>query len=477
MNDKSKDTTKARQDLKNLGIRSELWLGQNKNEKCSKPHDKYSFTPDNRKKFCQFIKGVKLPDGFRSKFKHKEIDNDSNITGMESHDCHIMMQRLLSYGLQQYLDTDVSKPIIKLCSFFKQICSRTLMEDDMVKAKSWLPHDLADFDDEVLANDDDDDVVMSATVARGHGGDGGGDDPSRPPPCLIGIGCRGVGGRKATRGGSRQGTHKETRNLGLKKVTDEHSPLKIRFEFNDKGMMLHLSENFTRWNNLQHFDLTPTSAPSFGKNQEGHQSVYGQDPDLPQTTHRHSGICKLTIGLTLSTLLEPLKMLKTGQRARSFAGRDPAHWLSSEIIRWRAPRPMSANTPTGVPYTEDQIMAMVRKGKQRGNIPGVGVVLAGQGRDAISIDEPRGTYTDAKIDEIKEHVQGLVYLILSNSSNVFSKSKMTKSFSFKPARSVSIRRIFAAIAEIPSGGEESPSSSSRGMRSFLTSEEDLCRFD
>ncbi|GJS67646.1 hypothetical protein Tco_0682210 [Tanacetum coccineum] len=74
-------------------------------------------------------------------------------------------------------------------------------------------------------------------------------------------------------------------------------------------------------------------------------------------------------------------------------------------------------------------------------------------------------------------VQGLVYLILSNSSNVFSKSKMTKSFSFKPARSVSIRRIFAAIAEMPSGGEESPSSSSRGMRSFLTSEEDLCRFD
>ncbi|GJY31442.1 hypothetical protein Tco_0414937 [Tanacetum coccineum] len=74
-------------------------------------------------------------------------------------------------------------------------------------------------------------------------------------------------------------------------------------------------------------------------------------------------------------------------------------------------------------------------------------------------------------------VQGLVYLILSNSSNVFSKSKMTKSFSFKPARSVSIRRIFAAIAEMPSGGEESPSSSSRGMRSFSTSEEELFRFD
>ncbi|GJT46705.1 hypothetical protein Tco_0955420 [Tanacetum coccineum] len=37
MNDKSKDTAKARQDLKRLGIQSGLWLGQNKNEKCSKP--------------------------------------------------------------------------------------------------------------------------------------------------------------------------------------------------------------------------------------------------------------------------------------------------------------------------------------------------------------------------------------------------------------------------------------------------------
>ncbi|GKA13936.1 hypothetical protein Tco_0693582 [Tanacetum coccineum] len=107
MNDKSKDTAKARQDLKSLGIRSGLWLGQNKNGKCSKPQAAYSFKPEDRKKFCQFIKGVKLPDGFRSNFKHKVTDNDSNITGLKSHDCHIMMQRLLLYGLQQYLLPDM----------------------------------------------------------------------------------------------------------------------------------------------------------------------------------------------------------------------------------------------------------------------------------------------------------------------------------------------------------------------------------
>ncbi|GJS24300.1 retrotransposon gag domain, retroviral aspartyl protease [Tanacetum coccineum] len=81
------------------------------------------------------VQGVKLQDGFGSNFKNKVIDNDTNITGLKSHDCHIMMQRLLPYGLQQYLSAEVAKPIIELCSFFKQICSQTLMEDDMLKAQ------------------------------------------------------------------------------------------------------------------------------------------------------------------------------------------------------------------------------------------------------------------------------------------------------------------------------------------------------
>ncbi|GKF59080.1 hypothetical protein Tco_0175866, partial [Tanacetum coccineum] len=111
MNDKSKDTDKARQDLKKLGIRSGLWLGQTKNGKCSKPQAAYSFSPENRKKFCQFIKGVKLPDGFGSNFKHKVTNNDTNLIGLKSHD-YLIMIRLLPYRLQQYLPPDNAKPLI-----------------------------------------------------------------------------------------------------------------------------------------------------------------------------------------------------------------------------------------------------------------------------------------------------------------------------------------------------------------------------
>nr|GEY55819.1 hypothetical protein [Tanacetum cinerariifolium] len=135
MNDKSKDTVKARQDLQRLGIRSGFLLGQTRNEKCLKPQAAYYFTLENQKKFCQFIKGVKLPDRFGSCFKHKVTDNDTNITGLKSQDCHIMMQRFLLYGLLNYLPDKITKPIIELCSLFKQICSETLMEDDILKAQ------------------------------------------------------------------------------------------------------------------------------------------------------------------------------------------------------------------------------------------------------------------------------------------------------------------------------------------------------
>ncbi|KAL2941819.1 Phosphoheptose isomerase [Bienertia sinuspersici] len=47
-------------------------------------------------------------------------------------------------------------------------------------------------------------------------------------------------------------------------------------------------------------------------------------------------------------------------------------------------------------------------------------------------------------------VQGLVYLILTNSSNIFSKNKNLKSFSFKRARSSSVRNLLSLISDVPS---------------------------
>ncbi|XP_052623770.1 uncharacterized protein LOC128129137 [Lactuca sativa] len=133
-NDKSKDTSNAWADLTKLNIRKNLWLKKNGN-KFHKPHPPYSFTKPDRIRFCKFIRNVKLPDGFRSNIGKKVNETNTNIIGLKSHDYHILRQRLLPIGVKGLLGKGVYTPIIELCMFFKQLCSRTLSVKDMKEAK------------------------------------------------------------------------------------------------------------------------------------------------------------------------------------------------------------------------------------------------------------------------------------------------------------------------------------------------------
>ena len=52
-------------------------------------------------------------------------------------------------------------------------------------------------------------------------------------------------------------------------------------------------------------------------------------------------------------------------------------------------------------------------------------------------------------------VQALVYLILRKSSDVFTPGKTAaRSFSFRPMRSMSVRRVLAAFSDVPVGVPE-----------------------
>ncbi|GJS77101.1 hypothetical protein Tco_0726982 [Tanacetum coccineum] len=164
--------------------------------------------------------------------------------------------------------------------------------------------------------------------------------------------------------------------------------------------MLHLGDNSTRWRNLvgELVKEFPMYNPSWHKIEEDKKShimgwlmVYvdnkssikkrhktvgpAQTCDVayirskpPRMSRRHSRIRRLTIGLTLRPLPEPLKMLKTGQRARSSASRDPVHWLSFEISRWRASRPVSTR-PSYRPSSKlTLMMAYLRRERPKFNI-------------------------------------------------------------------------------------------------------------
>ncbi|XP_071694779.1 uncharacterized protein [Rutidosis leptorrhynchoides] len=107
-------------------------------EKEEKPHPKYSFSTADQSLFCQFIRGIKLLDGYGSNFRTKVVDDDTKISGLKSHDHHLMMKRLLLIGLRAFLDSFISNPLIELCLFFKQLFAQTMKISDMDTAKTQL---------------------------------------------------------------------------------------------------------------------------------------------------------------------------------------------------------------------------------------------------------------------------------------------------------------------------------------------------
>ncbi|KAL5554060.1 hypothetical protein UlMin_041461 [Ulmus minor] len=134
---KSKDTDNARRDLAKLGIRHELHLFEDGN-KLMKPAADYTFSDANRRKFCRFIRSVKFPDGFASNLSKNVAQNDSRLLGLKSHDCHVIMQRLLPVGCRSLVNKNIWSTIVELCTFFKQLCASTVNVSDMVEAQNQL---------------------------------------------------------------------------------------------------------------------------------------------------------------------------------------------------------------------------------------------------------------------------------------------------------------------------------------------------
>ncbi|GJQ97876.1 hypothetical protein Tco_0009015, partial [Tanacetum coccineum] len=272
---------------------------------------------------------------------------------------------------------------------------------------------------------------MSADVARGHGGDGGGDD--RPPSHHIPTGCggclgnRGKGTRKPNLGGRRAGrqhTRQETRNLGLKAITDKSGPVSIRFEFGDRETLMPLGEHAAHWANYlgELVRELPLHYPSWrqvpAEQKAGVMARIGTQFDM--RPHMESDRWPLIY----AAIQQHLQKIYNGKKAAL----KERHWIpdsdgtydlerirlsrpshisevnwDAQIAFWNDPKNraratqnkqnrakskveemprlqgLGSNTKTGVPYTEDEIMAIIGGGKKRGHIPDVGRVLPGQG--------------------------------------------------------------------------------------------------
>lgn len=127
---KTKDTYKARLDLEDMNIRKELHL-IHVGDKYQMPHSCYTLSKMEQKAFCEFLKSVKFPDGYASNISRCANDADGKVLGLKSHDCHVLLQRLLPVGVRGYLQKDVYNVLAELGNFFKDLCCKSLQVDEL----------------------------------------------------------------------------------------------------------------------------------------------------------------------------------------------------------------------------------------------------------------------------------------------------------------------------------------------------------
>ncbi|XP_013594978.1 PREDICTED: uncharacterized protein LOC106303189 [Brassica oleracea var. oleracea] len=123
---KTKDDIKSRLDLKEYCNRKELHLTSDGKA----PVPIFRLQADEKKTFLQWLKeDVKFSDGYASSISGCVDLSGGKLTGMKSHDCHVLMQRLLPIAFAELLDKSVHEALSSVSSFFRDISARTLHKD------------------------------------------------------------------------------------------------------------------------------------------------------------------------------------------------------------------------------------------------------------------------------------------------------------------------------------------------------------
>ncbi|KAF7128108.1 hypothetical protein RHSIM_Rhsim11G0023200 [Rhododendron simsii] len=130
---KNKDTYKAREDLKQKGIRPELHLQTTANGSIVKPRASYTLDPHQVDGFYEFLKSISYPDGYAANISRCVTSKNGRLSGMKSHDCHVLLQRHLPIGMRGFVSKEICTTLFELGNFFQELCSKTIRRSDVEK--------------------------------------------------------------------------------------------------------------------------------------------------------------------------------------------------------------------------------------------------------------------------------------------------------------------------------------------------------
>ncbi|KAK1644427.1 hypothetical protein QYE76_062232 [Lolium multiflorum] len=126
---KTKDTVNSRLDLEDMGIRRDLHLQPVSADSFEMPQAWYTMSKQEKIAFCEFIKAVRFPDGYASNISKCVASDKCKLQGLKTHDCHILLQRILPAGLRGTIHEDIYEAVAELGNFFRELCCKTLKRD------------------------------------------------------------------------------------------------------------------------------------------------------------------------------------------------------------------------------------------------------------------------------------------------------------------------------------------------------------
>lgn len=121
-----------------MNIKPELQLQPNGDD-YHMPEARYTLSREKKIKFCKFLKETKFPDSYAAYIERCITAEGTSLHGLKTHDCHILLQRILPAGMRGILDDDICLVIAELGKFFRELCSQTLNKDILVRMKTEIP--------------------------------------------------------------------------------------------------------------------------------------------------------------------------------------------------------------------------------------------------------------------------------------------------------------------------------------------------
>jgi hypothetical protein len=99
----------------------------------TKPQAPFCMKANERKEVMMWMKNLKFLDGFVASFRRAINLKTGKLTGLKSHDYHIIMEWLPPNILCGYVHKDVWKTLDELIYFYRQLCAIKIKKEMMEK--------------------------------------------------------------------------------------------------------------------------------------------------------------------------------------------------------------------------------------------------------------------------------------------------------------------------------------------------------